>query len=466
MKRYGIILLVFIVLVSAGFNFYQFGEIRRAESQLTIVNNRVLDNIEQYSRWSMRFIDEIQGLRESENTDDFMNQTTFSHLQNSLDDTVEYYAYFVDLRNENMKNEGVCTETLESLRSIRNVVNHNLRDKFEMNEHQFTANDYVFLQDLENALEGFISSIYRIAEANENQLVISIPQTEQEELEEVSRNLTELGSRYRHSILSENPEDLLSEEEARDRLVVLARNWLEEESLENMEIEGVQYRNGVSHYALETQELLLWLDAKTGTLRYLEYSPEDTEASGGKIQQNEALEIALEFYENFKGESFEEKVQEEKVQEVFTYNQEGNGGMVYAFRFTPINNNMRLSSDAFEINVGADNGEVVRFRNRFHETSVPTDAKEKLFMLELDNSDDINDAVIPLSVENIMEKYQDEFPDLDYQGRAVIRNFYTEFQPRVAKVFFQEIDGQRAALYFDEYTGWELERTYYPYESF
>ena len=458
MKRYIIILLVFIVLISTGLNFYQFGEIRRAETQLTIVNNRVLDNIEQYSRWSIRFIDEIQALKESGNTDEFMTQTVFSHLQNSLEDVVEYYTYFVDLRNENRGSEGICTESLDSLRSIRNVVNHNLQDKFEMNEYQFTANDYLFLQDLEEALQEFLSSIYRIAEANENQLVIEISQEEGERLLEVSTSLMDLGSRYRHSILTQNQEEFLSEAEAKSQLTEIALNWVEEDSLENGEIEGIQHRNGISHYALETEELLLWLDAKVGTLRYLEYSPDVSEAPEEEIRRKEAVEIAREFYEYFQGPSFEDM-----TQEVFTYNQEDNGEMVYAFRFTPMTNGLRLSSDAFEINVGANTGEVVRFRNRYYDTLVPTDAKGTLDMLEVINKDE---DLFPMSVESIEELHREQFPNLDYQGRAVIRNFYTEFQPRVTKVFFEEIDGQRAALYFDEYTGWELERIYYPYEPF
>lgn len=458
MKKYGIIPLIFIILISVGFNFYQLGEIRRAESQLAIVNNRVLDNIEQYARWSIRFIDEIQVLRETDNTDDFMRQTIFNHLQNSLNDLLEDYSYFVDLRNENTGNGGVCAETLESLRSIRNVVNNNLQEKFEMNEYQFTANDYLFLQDLEVALQEFLSSIYRIAEANENQLVITIPEEQGENLQRISTNLTELGSRYRHSILLDYEEELLSEEEATTELRGIARNWLDEETLKTLEIQGIQYRNGISHYAAESEELLLWLDAKSGSLRYLEYNPEELKGSGKDINRKEALDIARDFYGNFK-----EGVFEELKEEFFTYNQEGNGGLVYAFRFTPIENKLRLSSDAFEINVDAGSGKVVRFRNRFHETVVPVDAKGSLAILELHNAEE---DVIPLSVESIKEAHKDKFPDMDYQGRAVIRNYYTEFQPRVVKVFFQEIDGQRAALYFDEFTGRELERNYYPYEAF
>ena len=458
MKKYGIIMLVVILLISTGLNFYQFGEIRKAESQLTIVNNRVLDNIEQYTRWSIRFIDEIQALRETGNTDDFMSETTFKHLQNSLDDMVEYYAYFVDLRNENAEIEGFCTETLESLRSIRNVVNHSLYEKFEMNEYQFTMNDYVFLQDLEEVLQRFLTNIYQIGEANENQLVIEIPGEQRENLQQISMNLTELGSRYRHSILSKNPDDLLGEEEANSRLMELARNWLEEEALEDVEIEGVHYRNGISHYSLETDELLLWMDAKSGTLRYLEYVQEDPELSGTEIPRQEALKIAKDFYRDFHGNTFDEL-----VQEAFTYKQENNGEMIHAFRFTPMGSNLRLSSDAFEINVGAGTGDVVRFRNRFYDTSIPLDVRGTLTLSEVTNGED---DVLPMSAESIEEIHQEEFPDLDYQGRAVIRNYYTEFQPRVVKVFFQEIDGQRAALYFDEFTGRELERTYYPYEPF
>lgn len=458
MKKHGIILLVIILLFSAGFNFYQFGEIRKAESQLTIVNNRVLDNIEQYTRWSIQFIDELQGLRESGSTDDFMRKTNFRHLQSSLDDLVEYYAYFVDLRNEEMGTDGICTETLESLRSIRNVVNHNLSEKFEMNQYDFTANDYVFLQEFEDILQGFLSNVYRIAEANENQLVIEISEEQQEDLRQISTNLTELGSRYRHSILSENQEDLLSDEEARNRLTKLAGNWLEDEALEDLEIEGVQYRNGISHYALENEELLLWLGAKEGELRYFEYSLGDSELSGEEIRRNEALKIAKDFYKDFQGNALEEL-----IEEVFTYNEEGNGELVYAFRFTPLKNNLRLSSDAFEINVGARSRKVVRFRNRFNETSVPMDVRTTLTTLDFTNAED---EVFPMSPESIEEVHKEQFPNMDYQGRAVIRNYFTEFQPRVVKVFFHEIDGQRAALYFDEFTGRELERTYYPYKSF
>jgi len=458
LKKYGIIILIFIILVSTGLNFYQFGEIRRAESQLTIVNDRVLDNIEQYTRWSIRFIDEIQALRETGNTDDFISQTTFGHLQNSLDDLVEYYAYFVDLRNENMETEGVCTETLESLRSIRSVVNHNLHEKFDMNQYEFTMNDYVFLQDMEDVLQRFLTNIYHIGEANENQLVIDIPSEQRENLQQISMNLTELGSRYRHSSLLENTEDILSEEEANSRLMELARIWLEEEALEEVEIGGVYYRNGISHYSLETDELLLWLDAKDGTLRYLEYVPEEVEASGGQIPRQEALEIAKDFYGEHHGHTFDEL-----IREAFTYKQEINGETVHAFRFTPLGNNLRLSSDAFEINIGASTGDVVRFRNRFYDTSIPMDAKATLAMLEVTNGED---EELPMSADAIEELHKEEFPNLEYQGRAVIRNYYTEFRPRVVKVFFQEIEGQRAALYFDEFTGRELERNYYPYEPF
>ncbi|NBG87505.1 YcdB/YcdC domain-containing protein [Isachenkonia alkalipeptolytica] len=458
MKRYGIIGLIVMVLISVSMNFYQYGEIRKAESQLTVVNNRVLDNIEQYARWSIRFLDEIQGMRESENSES-MSETTFRHLESSLEDLVEYYAYFVDLRLEEFGEEGVCTQSLESLRSIRNVVKQNLQEKFEMNEFRYTANDYVFLQELEEVLETFLSSMYRISEANENQLVIEIPGEEQENLLKISEDLMELASRYRHGTLVENEEDLLSEEEAEAYLLELAGNWMDPKNLEEGEIDGPHHRNGITHYALETEGLLLWIDGKSGNLRYLEYSPEGGEGMDTEITRRQALEIAREFYREF-----QETTYEDLKEEIFVYNQEDNGETVYGFRFTPMDRGIRLSSDAFEVNVGAGSQEITRYRNQFDETPINIDARGNLAMLEISEGEEKENT--PLSAERIKEVHEESFPTMEYRGRAVIRNYYTEFQPRVVKVFFEEIEGQRAALYFDEYTGRELDRGYYPYEPF
>ena len=458
MKRYGIILLIMIVLLSVGMNFYQYGEMKQAEAQLTVVNNRVLDNIEQYARWSIRFMDEIQGAKEAGEPHDFTTQTAFSHLQNSLEDLVEYYAYFVDLRREDFEEEGVCTETLESLRSIRNVVNHSLQDKFEMNQHRFTANDYLFLQELEILMEGFLANMYRISDANENQLVIEIPREEGENLWEVATNLRELGSRYRHSRLGEPEETWLSQEQARTYLLELGENWVNSEDLEEAEIDGIHHRNGISHYALETEDLLLWLDAELGTLRYVEYTPGEIGKNNREIDRREALDIAREFYQRF-----QESKDEELEEEIFVFTQEDNGETVYAFRFTPVDNGIRLSSDAFEVSVLGGRGEVIRYRNRYDDTAIPVEVRSNLAMLEIDS---LKEDEIPLSAEGLVEMHQENFPTMEYQGRAVIRNYYTEFYPRLVKVFFEDIEGQRAALYFDEYTGLELERLYYPYEPF
>ncbi len=170
------------------------------------------------------------------------------------------------------------------------------------------------------------------------------------------------------------------------------------------------------------------------------------------------MEVAREFYQQFDVPPFEEL-----VSEYFSYSHEGTGETIHAFRFTPTDSSLKLSSDAFEINVAANSGKILRFRNQYNETTLSMDARGTLSMLEFSGGEESGQ---PLSPEAIQELHQEEYPDMEYQGRAIIRNYYTEFAPHVVKVFFKEIDGQQAALYFDELTGYELKRVYYPYQPF
>ena len=472
MKKYITGFLAAVLLLSIGLNVYQYQERSRAEEQLTQVNERVMGNIEQYLRWTVRYLNELVNLQETPGYDLQEERIAFENLQNASDSLVENYLYFIEIRDDEGLEEGVCIEVLDSLRSFRNIINQSLETKYLIHEERFTRNDHLFLREAQFHMEGFSQGFQTLRDNNQGGLSILLDEDETEAFQELADNLNQLISRYRHSNLTNNG-DPISRVRAEGLIFEWINRWKDFEELSDLLSEEVEvlHRNGVSAYTYQNENVNLWIDQYSGRLRFMEVHPEVLSSSKRDLGLNtfEAYQIALEFIEEVKemngevdgnnnGNSFAEQ---EYRRAVFDFTHSETGEVIYAFRLVPIQRSIYRSCDAYEIAISGKTGEILRYRNRFNSTRIPADESLDIFLGERDEF-----RYYMLSANELQEMHREEFGEMDYLGRALIRNYYTEFYPRLVKIFGTDIEGQNTVLYFDELSGFELERGYYPYDEF
>ncbi len=303
MKKYITGFLAAVLLLSIGLNVYQYQERSRAEEQLTQVNERVMGNIEQYLRWTVRYLNELVNLQETPGYDLQEERIAFENLQNASDSLVENYLYFIEIRDDEGLEEGVCIEVLDSLRSFRNIINQSLETKYLIHEERFTRNDHLFLREAQFHMEGFSQGFQTLRDNNQGGLSILLDEDETEAFQELADNLNQLISRYRHSNLTNNG-DPISRVRAEGLIFEWINRWKDFEELSDLLSEEVEvlHRNGVSAYTYQNENVNLWIDRYSGRLRFMEVHPEVLSSSKRDLGLNtfEAYQIALEFIEEVK----------------------------------------------------------------------------------------------------------------------------------------------------------------------
>jgi uncharacterized membrane protein YkoI len=255
---------------------------------------------------------------------------------------------------------------------------------------------------------------------------------------QIANNIEEISRLYRHSQLPNKHPKYISYEEA----VTLAESTIPflKDVLLKQENQQVVIRDGIHYYQLsyyddDDEAYLIGIDAINGNVR--NYEAKQNISQEKNLSTKDALNIAKNFLNRlYKGEMKEE---------VFYMESSDKKDAVYSFRFTPIRDEVQITSDAYVINIAANSGKILKCTNDF------TDTK-------------LGDYKQAITEEEVQETYRESFGDMEYNGLAIIRSFYTRYQPKLTYSYRTIQNQQQVMMFIDVTTGMPVYEMYYIYQ--
>ncbi|WP_026478930.1 YcdB/YcdC domain-containing protein [Alkaliphilus transvaalensis] len=421
LKKYGILILL---VISLTFNLTNFLKLKDVNQKMEETNKVVSQQVERGIRQSMRLTDELI---------DNQSQQTLQTLQRSMQDLTLSFGHWLNINQTERSRNKRLERGLSGIESMRNVVVHHLNNQYTAKNNLLDEYDIELLRQVYDNLDRLLKVYYNI---NERLPELKISNNSDGGLEQVAANIEEMTRLYRHSIVPNHYPNYVSlqgaVEEAYSQFPKLKELKLEDHS-------EIQIRDGVHSYQLkfiDQKELVYTVAVDAINLGIRNYEVHRESEKRSNVSRQEALKIAEEFLQQF--------YQEDVVTEFFEL-AEAESSKIYAFRFTPVIEEIKVVSDAFNINVSCQ-GEVVKYTNEFIGSNHPN-------------------YTIGFTTEEIIEKDQEVHGELQYEGLSIIRSFLTRYRPKMAYTFRVISNEQQMLVFYDVETGNQIYNLYYIYEE-
>lgn len=416
-----------MLIGSIATNIFYYAHFREANDRAARVNTIIASNVERNVRQSVRH---IQELVETE------SQESMRNLEQSMTSLVLSFNHWVDLNQSERRPNERMNRGLNSIEMLKNTISHHLNNQYRKNGEQLTKYDVEMLENVSQQLNRLLLTHHNIEDRVQD---LKDPFTSDAGLVQIAENLDEITRLYRHSQKPNSHPDYIVYEEA----VLMAEKFFRDE-LQHLSIRDEAFtlnmRDGVHYYELnyynEDENLYtIWVDAIDGNIRNFEMKKDIVE--NAEIGEAKAIDIARNFVKQFyKGELKEE---------IFYLEQNGSAAGVYSFRFTPIRDKVEIVSDALTVNLAANSGEILKFTNDFIHTKVVYHKKAN-------------------TIEEIEEKYSEEFGEMHYDGEAIVRSFFTRYKPRLTYAYRTMQNQQEVKVFIDVTTGVPVYQLYYIYQ--
>ena len=364
------------------------------------------------------------------------NPESLAKLERSMANLTTAFGRWVDLNQSPKEPNEIMLMGLSSIETMRNTISHHLTNQYGANDNKLMRHDVEMLESSAQQLNKLLLIYHNI----EGRLLKKKDLTTHENgLGQIANSIEETHRLYRHSkIPNKHPEYMGYEEAvtmALEKMPFLNEFFLGEGDQE------IMIKDGVHYYELDFMDendadpsYTLLIDATNGQMRGFELKK--SASDGKKISQKEAIDIARDWVKGF--------YQGEMKEEMFYIKEIEDFSDIYAFRFTPIIDDIQIVSDAYIVNIASTSGEILKFINDFRGTEPPR-------------------FRTGMEIEEIQEKYQEEFGKMDYNGLAVVRSFYTQYQPKLAYSFKILKESQEKVIFIDRNTGAKLYQLYHVY---
>lgn len=426
MKKYLCFFLSIFLVLSVLINFSLKTKLGVANGKISEINRNISLVVERNIRQSIIHIRELL---------DSQSKESFSNLQRSVEDLTVSFSQWLDLNQTSTIPNTTMKTGLDGIEVTRNTIIHHLNTQYMTNNNQLMEEDIEMLEKIEEILNRLLLSYHNI----EGRITdLKNPFNPDGGLIQIANNLEETGRLYRHSSTPNKHPKYIAYEKA----VLMAEEILPELKNydKNEKKDNVLIREGVHYYQInysDENELVyvVYIDALDGAVRNVEYKLSSDE--NRKTSNIESIEIARSYLRRF----YEGQVYEE----VLFVNNDSENLAVYAFRFTPIKDGVKIISDAYLINVCANLGKVKRFSNDFSNTEI----------ISLDQK---------FSKEEVISQYTSEQGDMKYEGLSIVKSFKTRFRPTLTYGFSILQKDQQLILYYDVETGKLVYQMYHIYE--
>ncbi|AKL93868.1 propeptide, PepSY and peptidase M4 [Clostridium aceticum] len=425
MKKYTKAILVTLLIGSIGVNLIYYRDLKNANEKIGQVNTVTASNVESNIRQSIMY---MQELIEEQSPEALQN------LETSVITLAFAFNHWVDLNQSNKIPNERMQKALGSIEALRNTISHHLDRQYKTNENQLMKYDIDMLEAMQDQLKRLSLAYHSI----EDRLVeLKNPVANDGGLIQIANSIEEISKLYRHSQLPNKHPKYISYGEvvlfAEDKMPFLKNLELRDDDQQVFIRDGVHYYQ-LSYYEGEEEVYLIWMDAIHGNIRNFETKQNASE--GKDLVVKEALDIARKFLTMF----YKEEVKEE----VFYIESQEKEDAVYSFRFTPLRNGMQIVSDAYIVNISADSGKILKFTNDFTNTRIEDDKET-------------------ITEEEVQEKFRKDFGDMQYNGLAIVRSFYTRYQPKLTHSYRIEQNQQPVMVFIDIDTGMLVHKMYYIY---
>ncbi|SES87484.1 hypothetical protein SAMN05660297_00807 [Natronincola peptidivorans] len=425
MKKYSKSILVGLLIISVGANVFYYRSLANINEKIIRVNTIVASNVERNIRQSIMYTQDLIETGDS---------ASFQNLERAIGNLTLSFNHWVDLnQSEKTPNERM-QRGLASVETLRNLITHHLANQYKMNDKQLTEYDIDMLEKVNDQMKRLLLVYHNI----ENRLLeLKDPIVSDGGLVQIANNFEEINRLYRHSKLPNRHPEYIDYTEAvahAERKIPYVQDYILKEEKDQVIIrEGVHYYE-LNYYDEDEEIYTVWIDAMDGLIR--NYELKRMSNNGNSTSQNQAITIARDFVGRF--------YQGQLKEEMFYMENRDNGEPVYSFRFTPIKEELLMVSDAYIVNVNSATGNVIKYTNDFTDTM------------------GVNQR-IGYTEEDIMAEYKEEFGEMDYNGLAITRSFYTHYQPRLTYSFRINQDQQETMVFVDVTTGMLVYQLYYVY---
>lgn len=425
MKKYTKTILVILLTISIGLNLVNYKYLLESQEKIKRVNTIVASNVESGIRQSMMYMQELIDTEAPE---------SLQGLERSLGNLALAFNHWVDLNQSSKKPNEKMQKTLSSIEMMRNTITHSLSNQYKRMGNQLTDYDIEMLKSTNQQLNKLLLVYHNI---EDRLFQLKDPLASDGGLGQIANNIEEINRLYRHSkIPNKHPQYIEYHDGEAAALEVFP--FLEDYKIKE-EKEKVMLKDGVHYYEYQYYDgqdpiYTVWIDATDGKVRNFELKriPKNKK----DISQNEAINIARNFVHKFYNGQLKE--------EMFYIEGTEKTAEVYSFRFTPIIGDIQIVSDAYIVNIAASSGEVLKYTNDFTGTVLP-------------------DRKTYSPVEEIIEKYKEEYGEMKYNGLAIVRSFYTHYQPRLVHSFRIIQNKEENMVFFDVETGTQVYQLYYVY---
>lgn len=416
-------MLMILLLGSIIINMVYYRNIKDAEEKINHVNTIIASNVESNMRQSIMYIQELI---------DTGSPQALQNLERTVGTLTLAFNHWVDLNQTRRNPNERMQRSLSSIEGLRNIINHHLSNQYTINENQLLEADIQMLENVNEQLKRLLLVYHNI---EDRLLELKNPIASDGGLIQISDNLEEITRLYRHSKLpNKHPKYITYEEaivEVEKKIPFLKDFSIKEEKPQVIIRDGIHYYE-VNYFEDKEEAYYVWADATDGNIRNFELRKNIY--NGKMLSQNEAIAIARNFTNKFYRGDMKE--------EMFYMEDKDGGDAIYSFRFTPIKEDVGIVSDASIINVSTSSGEVLKYTNDFTDTRIMP--QEEVF-----------------SPEELQERHKEEFGMLEYQDLAVVRSFYTRYQPRLTYRFKTMHNQQETMIFIDVTTGMPVYQLYY-----
>ncbi|ABW19983.1 YcdB/YcdC domain-containing protein [Alkaliphilus oremlandii] len=427
-KKYYRYLAPFIIIASLLGNLYLAVQLRSIKKSVSSSNAMISRKVESGIRDTMYSVKAFM---------DIGGKDELTNLQRSVHQLTTIFNNWMDINNTTSDPNEPMKRGLSGLESLRNTLVHHLNNNYSSHNEELTEYDQELLAKIYESLDRLLS-IYHNIEGR----LREIKRADKSDggLTQWANNMEEISRLYRHSRTPNHHPTYLEAD------TVLARVKEKFPELSNFSgtiniSDKVQMKDGVHYYeikyVIEDQvQYSMWMDAIEGSLRRFEDHRENE--SSTTVFKEAALNIAKSFMERF--ESYENM-----RHGVSLIKEEGTEDTVYAFEFVPIIEDIAIISDNIKVNVASKNGKILKYSSDFSNTSVPI-LKEKS------------------QLSDIEEKHAEKLADMVYTGMAIVRSFYTNYQPVMTYSYKSAKNEENRRLYFDMATGNQVYEAFSVYE--
>ena len=418
--------IVFLLILSIGFNLIFYFRLADVSTKLGDVNKLISSNVERNIRQSMRYSKELK---------DTNSPDSLKNLQRSIQELAVTYKHWIDLNQSDNYLNLQMSKSLSGIEALRNAFIHHLDIQYQTNNNALQDYDIEFLDKAYENLDRLLM-VYLNLDGN----ITKLRNTNKDYgLTQVVNNIEEMTKLYRHSAIPNKHPKYIAYEDA---VKVATELFPKLDGLEVKSDKLTPYlKDGIHYYELKYKQnndiiSIVCIDAINSQLRNYElktnFNPMDD------ITQGEAFENAKAYVSKF--------YMQDVISEHYKITTNGKKGDVYSYKFTPTLNDIPFVSDAYTVNVDADTGNIIKFSNDSVNIEMP---KYKILVT--------SDEILQTNLETNS--------NMVYRGLAVVRSFQTRYSPTVAHSFKSIQKDQEMILFYDVASGVQIHQIINVYET-